>query len=419
MPGFNTSTGQINKQEVEMALDRSQYKDLVPAGMDNQIYAFALQVIQAQGRANVLIAQTELRALSDPTGILAKAAALQTHLRKMAGFYQQSTSRQMVSVVAGLDGAYNLAVALQSSSSSAKDAALASAAISDSFRQRAVDITTTTTRTQSTVELITSAIEDFAAELADVTERLDGDDGQIAQVSEAIDKVQANIDQDLENIVKSSREIGAGVKQLVTQALALISAGGDEKSDKKKTTDTPDTAKSGKDKSEKADKADDGASGQGTDKGDGSDQKDRFGDLEPFPVEAIDTVQDGAGQSVAVMNSLRANNRTLAKYLHEKAQLSAALTVCQAIRMQGQSFGQTVKAAHDALSELSAALNDMADRYAELGVAFSKTTDTAPEYPALMQHVRDAGKDWARIQRDLVDIESDFAGLFTLFPPAD
>lgn len=408
-----------------MALDTSDYKDLVPAELDNQIYAFALQIIQAQGRANVVLAQTELRALSDPTGILAKAAALQTHLRKVAGFYQQSTSRQMVSGLTSFDAAYNLATALQPSGSTAKDAALASAAVAESFRQRAKDMSVTTTRVQSTVDLVTSAIKDFAEELSNVTEKLDGDDGQIAQVSEAIDKVQANIDQDLENIVKSSREIGAGVKQLVTQSLALITAGGgDNKTDKKSSSEKPDPAKPDPakpktDTAKNADAADDTASAKGADTGGTSGQKDRFGDLEPFPVEAIDTVQDGAGQSVAVMNSLRANNRLLAKFLHEKAQLSAALTVCQAIRMQGDGFGKTVKAAHQALSELTSTLDDMAERYAALGVAFSKTTETAPEYDALMHHIRDANKDWARVHRDLVDIESDLAGLFTLFPPAD
>ena len=403
-----------------MALDTSDYKDLVPAELDNQIYAFALQIIQAQGRANVVLAQTELRALSDPTGILSKAAALQTHLRKMAGFYQQSTSRQMISGLTSFDAVYNLATALRPGNSTAKDAALTSGAVAESFRQQAKDMSVTTTRVQSTVDLVTSAVKDFAEALSTVTEKLDGDDGQIAQVSEAIDKVQANIDQDLENIVKSSREIGAGVKQLVTQSLALITAGGgDGKTDKKSASDKPDTAQSGKDTSATANKPNDGASGKGTDTRGASDQKDRFGDLEPFPVEAIDTVQDGAGQSVAVMNSLRANNRLLAKFLHEKAQLSAALTVCQAIRMQGDSFGRTVTAAHQALSELTSTLDDMAERYAALSAAITKTTETAPEYGALMQHIQDANKDWARIHRDLVDIESDLAGLFTLFPPAD
>lgn len=396
-----------------MAFDTADRTRLVPPELDTRLYAFAYQAFTAQGRANVALAQADLTALSDPTGILARAASLQTHMRKMAGFYQQATVPQMLAVFTDLDGASNLASALSRSIGDAKGAAKLCRAVAGDIDQRAQILETTAQRAGDTVGMTADAVAAFDAELDRVTAAMDGEDGAIARVSEAIDRMQASIDTDIDDIANSSREIGDGIKKLVTFALTLVTS--DSGKDKKKDAPAADR----KTASSKAGSDDDADADTKTKAKAATDApaKDPFGDLEPFPVESIGAIGEGVGRSVAVMKALQDDNRKLADLLHQKAELSAALTACQVVRMQGQSFGTTLTAMIAAMRSLGETYAELAKRYAGIADAFDATSDDTPDYLVLVQSIKAADRDWGTIRRDLSDIERAFAGIHAMFPP--
>ena len=167
---------------------------------------------------------------------------------------------------------------------------------------------------------------------------------------------------------------------------------------------------------EKGEKDEDGK-GDNPDGGD-TPKEDPFGKIEPFPVESINSIEDGVGQSVAVMKALRDDNKKLAELYQAKAQLSAALSVCQAIRIQGQNFGISINAVSQTLTAVADDFDELASGYSALGAAFQGVTDNSPDYYDLIQKIKNADSDWSSISNDVAQFERTFAGIGNLFPPA-
>jgi len=388
--------------------DSSTRIDLVPDDLDKNLYEFALMAFQSQGRAQVVSHQAQLSYLGDPTGILSKATALQTHVRKMANFYLTTITPQMITVFTGIDADYNLSRAMLPSIVNAQEAVKVSKAVADNFRRKASDMTKITERMNDTINLTVEAAKEFSEAVDQTVIKLDGDDGQIAAAGNAIEKVEAKIDEDIANIVKSSNEIGNGIKQLVRYGLTVLTGGAADSGGDKET---------GKDKAEKSEPAKD-EDGAETSSGDKKPEKDPFGDIDPFPVESIGSIEDGVGQSVAVMKALSDDNKLLAKLYQAMAELSAALTVCQAIQSQTTRFADGLTQTSASLGTAAASMAVLAGKYDALAMQFGKVKDESPEYLDLIQSIKSAEDAWSAIITDMTDIERAFAGIGNMFPPA-
>ena len=388
--------------------DSSTRIDLVPDDLGKNLYEFALMAFQSQGRAQVVSNQTQLSYLGDPTGILSKATALQTHVRKMANFYLTTTTPQMITVFTGIDADYNLSRAMLPSIGNAQEAVKISKAVADNFRRKASDITKITERMNDTINLTVEAAKEFSEAVDQTVIKLDGDDGQIAAAGNAIEKVEAKIDEDIANIVKSSNEIGNGIKQLVRYGLTILTGG---------AADSGGDKESSKDKAEKSEPAKD-EDGAETSSGDKKPEKDPFGDIDPFPVESIGSIEDGVGQSVAVMKALSDDNKRLAKLYQAMAELSAALTVCQAIQSQTTRFADGLTQTSTSRGTAAVSMAVLAGKYDALATQFGKVEDNSPEYLDLIQSIKTADDAWSAIITDMTDIERAFAGIGNMFPPA-
>jgi|GEM_PF-4281340 len=374
-----------------------------PKAMEEKLYQFSLTAFQTKAFANIIAQQESLQIVNDPTNILAKAGKLQETSIARAEFYNTVGSTGVINVLTALDRAVNIATALSSALKGSSDTATSQAvciSCANAFYDIEQEINRISGRTRQYLTGAKDASVLFSTELNRLEEVLDGPSGQIAAASEAINKTLENIDVAIERLAQNSKDIGAGVKQLATFVLTIFTS---SKSQNKQD--------SSGEKSESEKKT--GTSG-GTEAG----EQDAFGNIEPFPVNSIDSIEDGAKENVAIVNALKAENKRLETLYHSQSSLSAALGVCQVILAQEARFVDHYSKTSSALDALQAEFSKLARDYKQVSEDISSTSFGDEEYTGLIENLHFTGRAWLFVREDLAEIEKGFAGISLAFPPA-
>jgi hypothetical protein len=389
---------QIESME-KMGLDVANTEEkLVPVNLETRFFELSAAAFRVQGQVNVVSRQTNIAYLNDPTNILVKATGLQASTRGIANFFLTTSLPQFIKVLTDMDSSTNIANAFYStigaSSAPISEAKPIAEAVVERLESDLSALKKLSSRIDEAISVGKTQADAFAGEMDNVTAQIDGKDGQLAKAGAVIDTVQAAINDDLDNIVTSARVIGDGVKNLFTYAMSIF---------------TSPQQVSDKDKEKKSDPKSDT-----TDDKPDEPKADPFGEVEPFDVESINSVEDGVSQSVAVMQSLRKNNKKLEELLQAKAALSAALTACQALRLQSQTMNGTLEAFSESIAAFMTAYEQMVNNYRDLANTLNETTEEGSA--ELLVQLKAASLSWVSIAETNTEIQAAFSGIRPLFP---
>lgn len=371
---------------------------LVPVNLETRFFELSAAAFRVQGQVNVVSRQTNIAYLNDPTNILVKATGLQVSTRGIANFFLTTSLPQFIKVLTDMDSSANIANAfyatMGASSAPISEAKPIAEAVAERLESDLSALKKLSSRIEEAISVGKTQADTFAGEMDNVTAQIDGKDGQLAKAGAAIDTVQAAINDDLDNIVTSARVIGDGVKNLFTYAMSIF---------------TSPQQVSDKDKEKKPDPKSDT-----TDDKPDEPKADPFGEVEPFDVESINSVEDGVSQSVAVMQSLRKNNKKLEELLQAKAALSAALTACQALRLQSQTMNGTLEKFSESIAAFMTAYEQMVNNYRDLANTLNETTEESSA--ELLAQLKAASLSWVSIAETNTEIQAAFSGIRPLFP---
>lgn len=370
----------------------------------DSLLAMGTAVLHGQGRALVTERQTNLRVLSDPTGVGAAAVTAQAVMRDAASHYLDAVQPKALALLAQTDGVTNLMTALTSLGGPTTPGGELSqmleavAAAFDTLTGSARDLEKTS---GASAAATLAAARALSKALTAAITRLEGEKGQIARTRAQIDETEQAIFDAIEDIVRNSNVVRGGVKGLVTYVIGLF--GGDDTAKQPKTP-------------EKADKTTDKAAEKTKEKPTGTTSDDPAkdsGEIEPFPAESIDTISTGVEGLAAAEARIKAKNTLLARQYQDLAALGALLAAAQAINTQTSAMAGTAGKLHEAVAGMPGITAAIAQGLRDLAVRAQKPANRREVMAAITQ----TADSWARLGTQLGQSQATFAGIGKLFPP--
>lgn len=354
-------------------------------------------VLHAQGRALVTERQANLQVLSDPTGVGAAAAEAQTAMRDAASHYLDVVQPGTIALFAATQGAANLmnsVLGLAGQTASGDELSQMLATVAEQFDKLTQTAADTAKAVSVSADVTTAAAGKLSGALTGAIGRLEGKDGEIAQARAGIETTEKAIFQAIDDIVKKSNVVGAGIKGLVTYVLGVF--GGDDAGDDAKNDKTKPAAKKVA--------ADDKAVGETA--------KDS-GKIEPFPAESIDTITTGVEGIAGAQAQIKAKNALLVVQYQDLAALGALLAAAQTISGQTNAMAGTAKRLHDAASPTPAIIGAIADGMRALA---TQAVTPAGRKDAITA-ISASADSWTRLANQLRQTMATMAGIGKLFPP--
>lgn len=377
----------------------SATSELAPANLRATLTNLTQTTFVGQGNSMVLQRQVVLNAITENQDLVDKIRrikALQTTLKDNSAYYLDQILPRVIHGVTDASAVYNLYQSLkqqvdESSSKPIDQQVMASMlnAILDRIEEKlqsAKDLRELATD-QATV--LKKQNTDFQTLIAELDKLLGGSETSlIAQTQKEIATVKQNIDQNINDIVKNAKEIGAGVKDLVTNILTTItSSKGGDKTDDKKSDD-----KSGDD--------------SGGKKGDDV-------ELDPFPVEAVGAVSEGASGVDDAVAALHRNNKKLEQLYQSLAQLNALLSVSRAVGDQVSNYETSISRITDTADSVVSSWQTVEANYRQVIATLGKDGDVG----AVTALVNEAANPWKYLHQRLLELEDVLNGSGNLFPP--
>lgn len=374
----------------------------------DSLLAMGTAVLHGQGRALVTERQTNLRVLSDPTGVGAAAVTAQAVMRDAASHYLDAVQPKALALLAQTDGVTNLMTALASLGGPTTPGGELSqmleavAAALDKLTGSARDLEKTS---GASAAATLAAAHALSKALTAAITRLEGEKGQIARTRAQIDETEKAIFDAIEDIVRNSNVVRGGVKGLVTYVIGLF--GGDDTAKQPKTPE-----KAGKATEKPAEKPAEKTTEKSTGKTSDDPAKDS-GEIEPFPAESIDTISTGVEGLAAAEARIKAKNTLLARQYQDLAALGALLAAAQAISTQTGAMASTAGKLHEAVSAMPGITAAIAQGLRDLAVRAQKPANRRE----VMAEIAQTSDSWARLGTQLGQSQATFAGIGKLFPP--
>ncbi len=358
-------------------------------------------VLHAQGRALVTERQANLQVLRDPTGVGAAAAEAQTAMRDAASHYLDVVQPGTIALFAATQGAANLmnsVLGLAGQTASGDELSQMLATVAEQFDKLTQTAADTAKAVSVSADVTAAAAGKLSGALTGAIGRLEGKGGEIAQARAGIETTEKAIFQAIDDIVKKSNVVGAGIKGLVTYVLGAF--GGDDAGGAAKNDKTKPAAK----KVAADDKADDKAAGETA--------KDS-GKIEPFPAESIDTITTGVEGIAGAQAQIKAKNALLVVQYQDLAALGALLAAAQTISGQTNAMAGTAKRLHDAASPTPAIIGAIADGMRALATQAATPAGRKDAITAISA----SADSWTRLANQLRQTMATMAGIGKLFPP--
>lgn len=354
-------------------------------------------VLHAQGRALVTERQANLQVLRDPTGVGAAAAEAQTAMRDAASHYLDVVQPGTIALFAATQGAANLmnsVLGLAGQTASGDELSQMLATVAEQFDKLTQTAADTAKAVSVSADVTAAAAGKLSGALTGAIGRLEGKGGEIAQARAGIETTEKAIFQAIDDIVKKSNVVGAGIKGLVTYVLGVF--GGDDAGDDAKNDKTKPAAKKVA--------ADDKAVGETA--------KDS-GKIEPFPAESIDTITTGVEGIAGAQAQIKAKNALLVVQYQDLAALGALLAAAQTISGQTNAMAGTAKRLHDAASPTPAIIGAIADGMRALATQAATPAGRKDAITAISA----SADSWTRLANQLRQTMATMAGIGKLFPP--
>lgn len=378
----------------------------------DSLLAMGTAVLHGQGRALVTERQTNLRVLSDPTGVGAAAVTAQAVMRDAASHYLDAVQPKALALLAQTDGVTNLMTALASLGGPTTPGGELSqmleavAAAFDTLTGSARDLEKTS---GASAAATLAAARALSKALTAAITRLEGENGQIARTRAQIDETEKAIFDAIEDIVRNSNVVRGGVKGLVTYVIGLF--GGDDTAKQPKTPE-----KANKTPEKTTDKATEKPAEKPAEKPTGKTSGDPAkdsGEIEPFPAESIDTISTGVEGLAAAEARIKAKNTLLARQYQDLAALGALLAAAQAINTQTSAMASTAGKLHEAVAAMPGTTAAIAQGLRDLAGRAQKPANRREVMAAIAQ----TADSWARLGTQLGQSQATFAGIGKLFPP--
>lgn len=354
-------------------------------------------VLHAQGRALVTERQANLQVLRDPTGVGAAAAEAQTAMRDAASHYLDVVQPGTIALFAATQGAANLmnsVLGLAGQTASGDELSQMLATVAEQFDKLTQTAADTAKAVSVSADVTAAAAGKLSGALTGAIGRLEGKGGEIAQARAGIETTEKAIFQAIDDIVKKSNVVGAGIKGLVTYVLGAF--GGDDAGGAAKNDKTKPAAKKVA--------ADDKAVGETA--------KDS-GKIEPFPAESIDTITTGVEGIAGAQAQIKAKNALLVVQYQDLAALGALLAAAQTISGQTNAMAGTAKRLHDAASPTPAIIGAIADGMRALATQAATPAGRKDAITAISA----SADSWTRLANQLRQTMATMAGIGKLFPP--
>lgn len=365
----------------------------------------ASAAVLTQANALVLMRQADATGLPDLNGLTTVMTHQQGVMRDHANYYLDRLLPDTIRVFSDASAAASLFTAARSvllpmmdtldsapgARSQAEQMAETLASSLDNWLDNAKDAASELEREATQVERAQARLD---AAVQATIQTLDGEDGQIAKTNASIVALRQSIEVNLQNVVMGGKDIGDGVKSLVTGVLTTIGLGKSE---------TPPSGGAGKtDPKKPAPKADPKAKESGEEDG------------EAFPVESIDAVSDGVGKVSEAMQKFQADNAALAALYQKMAQLNSLLAVARAIGDQVHGYAASLRDAATTagvvVRTISAVQSSVAQFANDIGDPNSMVT-------TLVAALNAGNSNWNRLNAAVLPIRQTLAGTGTLIPP--
>lgn len=395
-----------------ITLSSSSYNQLNSRQLATNLQCLSFAAFSVQAYALLVQRQQSVPTI---TGLDIDVAATQDALRARAAYLMQSILPLSLTALTDADGAANLIEALKTQVTQllASDnpdqpgdiaqLARATAGRLAELEQNAQDAASSWAAEADAVAKIVAA-QRAAVEAA--IETIDGPDGLLVKTDAAITVACNNIAADIDSAVKSGKEIGDGVKSLITGVFSSLSGvfSSDDKDENAKGTENEgNEAKPSSKTPPKPVKAK-----SVSDKGDNT---------PPVSLEGLAAIEQGIGNAGRVLPNFKRDYAQLAVLYQQLATTNAGLAVLRAVESQGALLANAVGAASTAAQNVTRAWNGITDGFDDAADQLANSDDdgTVNQFSAALTSAVALG--WGRLSPQLAAFEQAFAGLASAIPP--
>lgn len=378
-------------------------------------------------QAFALLVQRQQRASAMP-GLGIDVASTQRELQDRAAHVSQTLLPSTLSALTDADRAANLAGALRSQidrladrPGAAAEAAKLTGAVGRQFEVVRTNASDAAAAWGREAEAVSTLLAKQRTAVTAAIGEIEGPGGVLAKTDAAIAAATADIGADVDAAVRSGKEVGDGVKSIVTGTFTTVSGlfSQDDRKDAGASGKTPAPSKTTSQGNGKtADVPGEPAKGDATTTPRATPAAPASADggnaPSPIPLEGIAAVQQGLTAASGVLPNYKRDYAKLAEAYQRLAQANAGLAVLRAIEAQGALLGEALTATSRAAGEVASAWGATSTEFDAAAGSLGPDGQTVATFRTWLDEATDVG--WSRLGGKLAPFQTTFAGLSNAIP---